>query len=149
MPKSRRRLLVNCRLLRKFELTRVRRLFVNCDIVLEMKFSAANLCQNQGAGCSWIGIFIANWCPQKCVGYSRFAILGWKWRFRSSNCAKIRVQVTRDWSFSSKIGSAKVRRLLVIGNFRARLTAYTHRKRVIFEKVHFCALHLLWTYTLR
>ena len=38
--------------------------------------------------------------------------------------------------FHRQLVPERVRILLVIGIFRARLTAYTHRKRVIFAKLH-------------
>ena len=79
VPNPGRRLLVNGNLRRKLVSAKVCRLLVSRDFGLKRAYSVADLCRNQGAGYSWMAIFIANWCQQKCVGYSWFAIFGPGW----------------------------------------------------------------------
>ena len=56
---------------------------------------------------------------------------------RADLCSKIRNRLLVIARSHHKLLSARVRMLLVIGVFRVRLTAYTHRKPVIFAEIAF------------
>ena len=92
---------------------------------------------------------LVNLGQRKCAGYLWMAILGWKSCFLTRICVKTMAQVTRDCDFQHKLVSAKVRRLRVIGDFRARLTADTVRKLSFLPKSALKRDQLPRTYTLR